>query len=212
MGYPLDITLVPLSLFLTAGYHAYLWQRSKAKHPATTIGITIKRRTKWIRTILQEKKGMLGVQSLRNTLMSAILSATVAILINTAMAALANNAYNSSHLLRREVFGAQGGSTILVKYGSASLLLLLSFLCSSMAVGTIIDANFLINATGELLHEQTEKMLKRGWVLATVGNRLLFSTLPFLLWLFGPVPLAVSSLVMVLAMYNLDFKCHGFNK
>lgn len=154
-----------------------------------------------------KKKDMLAIQSLRNSLMSAILSASIAILINTTMAALSNNAYKASHLLRHAIFGSQTGPTIALKFASASLLLLFSFLCSSMAVWCLIEANFLINSS-ELFQGQAQRMLKRGWVLGLVGNRALYVTLSILLWLFGPVPLALSSVALVWVFYNLDF-VHG---
>nr|XP_010921163.1 uncharacterized protein LOC105044834 [Elaeis guineensis] len=203
---PLDLILVPLSICLTVGYHAYLWHASNAKNPVTNVGVSMKIRKIWAQTIVDDnkRKGMLGVQSFRNPLMATILSASIAILINTSMAALSNNAYKSSHLLRHAISGSQTGPTIALKFASASLLLLFSFLCSSMAVWCLIEANFLINSS-ELFKGQAHRMLKRGWVLGLVGNRALYVTLSILLWLFGPVPLALSSVALVWVFYNLDF-------
>ncbi|XP_008782672.1 uncharacterized protein LOC103702144 [Phoenix dactylifera] len=205
--YPLDLILMPLSICLTAGYHAYLWHASNAKNPVSNVGLSMKRRKAWAQTIVDDnnKKGILGVQSLRNSLMSAILSASIAILISTSLAALSNNAYNSRLLLRHAVFGSQTGPTVALKFASSSLLLLFSFLCSSMAVWCLVEANFLINAPGELFQGQAQRMLKRGWVLGLVGSRALYVTLSILLWSFGPVPVALSSVALVWVFYNLDF-------
>ncbi|WOL12559.1 hypothetical protein Cni_G21326 [Canna indica] len=213
--YPLDLILVPLSLLLTASYHTYIWFSSKAKQPATTIGLAIAKRGTWAQSIIQDnkKRGMLGVQSLRNALMSAILSASTAIALSTSLAALSNNTYKSRHLLRHESFGSQEGSTVVLKYASALLCLLFSFSANSLAIGFIIDANFLINASEEeeyLIHKQAEKMLKRGYVLAVMGNRALFVTLPLLLWLFGPTAMALSTVAMIVVFYKLDLGRIGF--
>ena len=139
--------------------------------------------------------------------MSAILSASVAIMLNSCLAAVANNTYNSSHILRNPVFGSQTGNLIVLKYASASLLLLVSFLCSSIAVGCTIEASFLISCgSGELQHMvQAARLFTRGSVLAIVGNRMLYVAVSLLLWMFGPVPLALSSVAMVWVFYNLDF-------
>ncbi|OAY79980.1 hypothetical protein ACMD2_04931 [Ananas comosus] len=162
--YPLDIILVPLSFCLTACYHGYIWQSSKAQNTTTSIGITMKRRARWVQSILQ---------SLRNLLMSTILSATVAMLVNTALAALANNTYNAFRLHSGGILGLQGGPMVVLKYASISLLLLISFLCSSMGVGFIIEGNFLLSAPADavMFDGQVEKMIKRGWVLATGSNK-----------------------------------------
>ena len=155
-----------------------------------------------------DKKGMLAVQSLRNTLMATILTASIAILVNVALAALSNNAYRAAHLLNNPIFGSQSGRILALKFGSASLLLLLSFLCSSMSVGFLIDANFLINASGDFSSSSpghTHAVFERGFTLALIGNRVLCITFPLLLWMLGPVLVALSSVGLVWALYELDF-------
>lgn len=43
----LDTVLVPLSLFLTVGYHAYLWRSIKTRPSTTTIGADALKRKSW---------------------------------------------------------------------------------------------------------------------------------------------------------------------
>lgn len=159
----------------------------------------------FVTTQENKKKDMLGVQSLRNPLMGSILSATVSILITTGLAALTNNAYRSNYLSEHRIFGSQGDQIILVKFAMASFLLLTSFFFSSIAIGSIIEANFMINVSGETFNCATERLLKRGWFCASVGNRVLYSTGPVLIWLFGPVPLALSSTLLIGFFYSVDF-------
>ncbi|KAJ0979196.1 hypothetical protein J5N97_014670 [Dioscorea zingiberensis] len=206
--FKLDLTLVPLSICLTAGYHAYIWQSYNAKQPVTAIGVTMKRRITWLQDIVQHngKKGTLGVQSFRNSLMYMILSASIAIIMNSSLAAIANNTYKSNHLLlQHPIFGSQSDSLLVVKYCTVSILLLFSFLCSSMAVWFIIEASFSLNAPPDYAQEHAHMLMKRGFLLGIVGNRVLFMTLPFLFWMLGPVALALSSLALVLLFYSLDF-------
>lgn len=42
-----DTILVPLSLFLTIGYHAYLWRTIRTKPSSTTIGADALKRKSW---------------------------------------------------------------------------------------------------------------------------------------------------------------------
>lgn len=51
----LDTILVPLSLFLTVGYHTYLWHNFKNKPSNTTIGINALRRKAWFLNIKEVK-------------------------------------------------------------------------------------------------------------------------------------------------------------
>ncbi|XP_021893864.1 uncharacterized protein LOC110811620 [Carica papaya] len=200
----LDAYLIPLSLFLTLGYHAYLWHIYKNKPSATSIGILALRRKYWFLTMKQgrdDKKIMLGVQSLRNALMVSILTAIIAIMVNVALAALTNNAYKERHLFSAEFMGSESGRISVVKYGSASLFLLVSFLCSSMAVGYLVDANFLI-ING---WSYTRSIMERGFVLGFVGSRMLCITFPLLLWMFGPIAVLLSSAGLVWVLYDIDF-------
>ncbi|KAK6118188.1 hypothetical protein DH2020_048089 [Rehmannia glutinosa] len=207
----LDSVIVPISLFFTIGYHAYLWHNLKHKPSVTSIGINMLKRRAWLRELNQardDKKGMLAVQSLRNTLMFTILIASVTIIVTLSLAALTNNAFNANRLLTSsDLFGSQSGRIMVLKFGSASIFLVASFLCSSMAVGYLVDANFLINAIGEFTPASgyTEAVVERGFTLAVVGNRVLCIAFPLLLWMFGPLPVALSSLGLVWALYELDF-------
>lgn len=152
---------------------------------------------------------MLAVQSLRNTLMYTILIASITVLITLALAALTNNAFNANHLLTSTgLFGSQSPRIMVLKYGSASIFLVTSFFCSSMAVGYLVDANFLINAIGEFSPAAgvyTEAVVERGFTLAVVGNRVLCVAFPLMLWMFGPMAVALSSMALVFGLYHLDF-------
>ncbi|KAJ9185498.1 hypothetical protein P3X46_005128 [Hevea brasiliensis] len=209
----LDTVLIPFSLFLMVGYHAYLWHSFKNKPSQTTIGINALRRKGWFLDIKEgdDKKGMLAVQSLRNAQMATIFTASVAILINLSVAALTNNTYISSHLLSNPFFGLQVGRISVLKFGSASLFLLVSFLCSSMALGFLVEANFLLNIFDDFSSSPTyvQTVFERGFLLSLIGNRVLCITFPLLIWLLGPVPVALSSVALVWGLYELDFygKC-----
>ncbi|KAH6832405.1 transmembrane protein [Perilla frutescens var. hirtella] len=206
----MDSIIVPISLFLTIGYHAYLWHHLKTKPSQTSIGMNMLKRRAWLRQLNQgdDKKGMLAVQSLRNSLMFTILTATVTVIVTLCLAALTNNAFNAARILTAaHLFGSQSPRIMLLKYASASIFLLASFLCSSLAVGFLVDANFLINAIGEFAPAggYTEAVVERGFAMAVVGNRVLCIAFPLLLWLFGPLPVALSSFALVWGLYELDF-------
>lgn len=210
----LDTILVPLSLFLTVGYHAYLWHTFTTKPSITSIGIDILRRRSWFQGVKggdDDKKGMLAVQSMRNTLMATILTASISIMVVLLLAALVNNTYNVSELLNKNrVFGSQSSKMLALKYGSAWLFLLISFFCSAIGLGFLIDSNFLVNVSAESECDSScschaQAMMERGFMLAVVGNRVLCITFTLLLWMFGPVPVLVSSVALVYGLYELDF-------
>ncbi|PWA49613.1 hypothetical protein CTI12_AA480050 [Artemisia annua] len=165
-----------------------------------------------------DKYATLAVQSLRNTLMSSILVAMVSSIITVALTALVNNTYSVKDLFTSSFFGLHTTKILFLKYGSAFLFLLTSFLCSSMAVATLIDANYLVYALGaependgvtspspSSSRKYTRDILERGFVLAIFGNRMLCITFPVLFWLVSPMVFVFASVVLVWGLYVLDF-------
>lgn len=155
-----------------------------------------------------DKESLLTVQSLRNSMMTIILASTLAVILNSSLAAQTNNAYKARRLVHDSPDASSAESTQILKFASASLFLLLSFLCSSMSVSSLTEASF-IHATEDLLHQHALGLLERGFMLAIAGERVLYVTVPLMLWMFSPVALAVSSLTMVWVFYQLDFTGTG---
>ncbi|XP_030496307.2 uncharacterized protein LOC115712197 [Cannabis sativa] len=208
----LDTVLVPLSFFITVGYHAYLLHCFKIKPSTTTFGINTLKRRAWFLQLKDgdDKKSMLAIQSLRNTLMETILTASIAILVILCLAALLNNAFNVTNLLGiHPIFGSQSSKIYSLKYGSSSLFLSASFLFGSMAIGSLIDANFMVNnVSSEFSNSSlnvTNTVFEKGFVLALVSNRMLCISFPFMLWMLGPLPVLLSSMALVWCLYQLDF-------
>ncbi|PIA59658.1 hypothetical protein AQUCO_00400511v1 [Aquilegia coerulea] len=203
----LDTILVPLSFFLLFGYHGFLWNICKKKSNLTTIKINKIRRRSWVLSITEDptdNKLMFAVQTLRNTQMVIVLTATIAIIINSSLAAYTNNAYKANHLLKDSYFGLQSSRIIVLKYGSASLFLLSGFLCNSVAIGCLSEANILAVVTSLPLG-YVQGMMERGFLFTFIGNRMLYITVPLLLWLLGPIPMVLSSITMVWVLYEIDF-------
>jgi hypothetical protein len=71
------------------------------------------------------------------------------------------------------------------------------------------QVNLLINTPPDpmsmVTSEYVSELLEKGFVLNTVGNRLFYSAMPLLLWIFGPVLVFLCSVTMVPVLYNLDF-------
>lgn len=158
--------------------------------------------------------------------MEIILSATITIIMLVALAALSNNSYNANNLFNRPTgntstlfWGLHSREIIVVKYGTAAIVLLFSFICSSTALANLIDANLLINSTLDIDEEEvlrlcygscsiksyTTSMLERGFVIAVAGSRLFCIALPLMLWMLSPVLVLLSSIVLVWGLYALDF-------
>jgi hypothetical protein len=51
--YYLDMILVPLGLFMTIGYHVWLWHKLRSEPFSTTIGINAHARRFWVPSMLK---------------------------------------------------------------------------------------------------------------------------------------------------------------
>ncbi|CAJ1973835.1 unnamed protein product [Sphenostylis stenocarpa] len=207
----LDVILVPLGFLMSFGYHFWLWHTVRT-HPHTTIiGINASGRRNWVASMMKDndKKNILAVQSLRNTIMGATLMATTSILLCSGLAAIISSTYSVKKPLEDTVYGGHGEFMISLKYVTSLSIFLFSFFCHSLSIRFINQVNILINTPQDPMSlvtpEYVNEILEKGFLLNTVGNRLFYAALPLLLWIFGPVLVFLCSLTMVPVLYNLDF-------
>ncbi|KAM0943245.1 hypothetical protein DsansV1_C13g0120191 [Dioscorea sansibarensis] len=209
-----DLVLVPLAILFSVAYHAWLWHKVRSQPLQTFIGINSAGRRKWVIAMIKdnEKKNILAVQSLRNAIMGSTLMATTSILLSTGLAAILSSTYSVKKPMGDTIFGAHGEFMMALKYVTLLLAFIFAFLCYSLSIRFINQANILINIPFSnddddnrlLSPDYVSDLLEKGFVLNTVGNRIFYAALPLLLWLFGPVLVFLCSLIMVPLLYNLD--------
>lgn len=170
-----------------------------------------------------EKKSVLAVQTLRNSIMGTTLMATTSILLCSALGALLSSTYSVKAPLQAMDSAAGDTSPLLLalKYVVLLLLFLFAFLCYSLSIRFINQVAFLINLVsltqddvdrlddgGGLSPEYVADLLEKSFLLNIIGNRIFYSALPLLLWIVGPVLVFLCSAVMLPILYNLDV-CGG---
>ncbi|XP_030551698.1 uncharacterized protein LOC115756153 [Rhodamnia argentea] len=214
-GY-LDAILVPLGFLISLGYHVWLWHKVRTEPLSTIIGTNARGRRFWVAAMMKDndKKNILAVQTLRNTIMGSTLMATTSILLCSGLAAVISSSYSVKKPLNDSVYGGHGEFMVAMKYVTLLTIFLFSFLCHSLSIRFINQVNFLINTplqqadpeTASIVNpEYISELLERGFLLNTVGNRLFYAAIPLLLWIFGPVPVFLCSVTLVPVLYNLDF-------
>ncbi|KAK2399164.1 hypothetical protein P8452_06453 [Trifolium repens] len=207
----LDVILVPLAFIISIGYHLWLWYKVRTQPHTTIVGINASGRRNWVNAMMKdnEKKNILAVQSLRNTIMGATLMATTSILLCSGLAAVISSTYSVKKPLNDAIYGAHGEFMVALKYVTLLTIFLFSFFCHSLAIRFINQVNILINTPQDPMSlvtpEYIFEILEKGFILNAVGNRLFYAGLPMLLWIFGPVLVFLCSLTMVPVLYNLDF-------
>ncbi|KAF8035111.1 hypothetical protein BT93_C1215 [Corymbia citriodora subsp. variegata] len=219
----LDAILVPLGFMISLGYHVWLWHKVRTEPLTTIIGTNSRGRRFWVSAIMKDndKKNILAVQTLRNTIMGSTLMATTSILLCSGLAAVISSTYSVKKPLNDTVYGGHGDFMVAMKYVTLLTIFLFSFLCHSLSIRFINQVNILINtplqqADPEMVSivtpEYISELLDKGFLLNAMGNRLFYMAIPLLLWIFGPVLVFLCSVALVLVLYNLDFVFGSGNK
>ncbi|KAL1552621.1 hypothetical protein AAHA92_13395 [Salvia divinorum] len=208
----LDVILVPLGFMICMGYHVWLWHKVRTQPLSTIFGTNARARRFWVAAIMKDndKKNILAVQTLRNSIMGSTLMATTSILLCSGLAAVLSSTYSIKKPLNDTIYGAHGEFMVSLKYTTLLLLFLFSFICHSLCIRFTNQVNFLINCpddednSGIVTPAYVAELLERGLALNAVGNRLFYAALPLMLWIFGPLLVFLCSVTMVLVLYNLD--------
>ncbi|GAA0161924.1 hypothetical protein LIER_43584 [Lithospermum erythrorhizon] len=207
----LDVILVPLGFFVCMSYHIWLWHKVRTQPMSTILGRMAKCRRLWVSSIMKDndKKNILAVQTFRNTIMGSTLMATTSIILCCGLAAVISSTYSVKKPLNDSIYGAHGDFMVALKYVTLLLFFLFSFMCHSVSIRFINQVNFLINCPpdeyGIVTPLYVSELLEKGFILNAIGNRVFYSAMPLLLWIFGPVLVFLCSVTMVPVLYNLDF-------
>ncbi|KAE9599453.1 hypothetical protein Lal_00039528 [Lupinus albus] len=206
----LDVILVPLGFVVSIGYHLWLWHKVRTQPHTTIIGINSSGCKNWVRAMMKdnEKKNILVVQSLRNIIMGSTLMATTSILVCCGLASMISSNYSVKKPLNDTIYGNHGEFIVALKYVTLLTMFLFSFFCHTLSIRFINQVSILINIPHDpmslVTYEYINEILEKGFILNNVGNRLFYTGLTILLWIFGPVLVFLCSLTMVLVLYNLD--------
>jgi uncharacterized membrane protein len=208
----LDLILVPLAILCGLVYHCVLWYRVKNHPLQTTIGVNSIGRRLWIESMIKdnEKKNIIAVQTIRNSIMGSTLMATTCVLLCSGLAAMISSTYSVKKPLNDSIYGAHGELMVAMKYATLLVFFLFSFFCHSLSVRYLNQVNYLINTvqycgSSLITADYVSELFEKGSIFNTVGNRIFYLGFPLLLWIFGPVLVFVSSITVLPILYNLDF-------
>lgn len=121
---------------------------------------------------------------------------------------------SSEKLFQSElIYGDTRPSTLSIKYISLLTCFLLAFAFFVQSARHFVHANFLISLPEtDLPFGNVEIAVIRGSNFWSLGLRCLYFALTMLLWFFGPIPMFVSSLVMVTILHLLDTNSRPLHK
>ncbi|CAJ2658934.1 unnamed protein product [Trifolium pratense] len=103
------------------------------------------------------------------------------------------------------IYGDTSATAISIKYICLLTCFLLAFSCFIQSARHFVHANYLISTPDSFVPvSSVELAVIMGGDFWSLGLRALYFALNLLLWFFGPIPMFICSLVMVLVLHYLD--------
>ncbi|CAI9088731.1 OLC1v1023152C2 [Oldenlandia corymbosa var. corymbosa] len=202
----LDLVLAPLSLFIMFGYHLFLLYRY-LKHPkSTVIGYENHNKRAWVDKMMEiDAKERPAISVLGNSISAAATLSSISLVLSSLIGAWLGSS-NQTVFTSNLIYGDTSPSIISIKYISLLICFLVAFGAFVHGTRCFVHASYLmtmpINAGIPVGY--IEKEVIRGNHFYEFGMRALYFSTTFLVWVFGPIPMFVSSLVMVILLHNLD--------
>ncbi|KAK1368737.1 ABC transporter like [Heracleum sosnowskyi] len=203
----LDLVFVPSGLVLMFGYHLILLYRCLKLPHTTVIGFENNDKKAWVESIMQEgdhnKNGSMALSVIASNVSAATFLSSVSLTLSSIIGAILTS--NSNILESNFIYGDTRPATISIKYTCLLLCFLLAFSCFIQSSRCFIHATYLITIpNSNITAKQVEITVIRAGDFWSFGLRSLYFALTLLLWFFGPIPMFVSSVVMVLLLHYLD--------
>ncbi|GAB4831324.1 hypothetical protein Ancab_005335 [Ancistrocladus abbreviatus] len=194
------------------GYHLFLLYRYLHLPHTTAMGFENYDTKAWVERVMQDQaKRDVPLSVISSNISAASYLATVSLTLSSLIGTWIAN--NSSIFQSALIYGDTRSSTMTLKYISLLICFLLAFSCFVHATRKFIHANYLISMpNSNITISYVELPVIRGNEFWSLGLRALYFALNLIMWFFGPIPMFVSSAVMVLLLWSLDFNSRPLHR
>ena len=206
----LDIAALAFAAGVTLLYHLFIARKRRDCPLRTVQGVAGAARRAWVASVMHEHNGILGVQTLRNSTMVASFMASTSSVLALGVLSLAASADDKGGAWRLlHMLGTPSPDMLAIKVLSLLLVLFFAFFCFASSIRLYGHVSFMIG-TGSAPGEEKRRIriavacLEQAARQFHLGMRAFYFLVPLVLWLFGPLFLALGALGMLLAFYYLD--------
>ncbi|PIA34989.1 hypothetical protein AQUCO_03700326v1 [Aquilegia coerulea] len=220
----LDYVLVPLGLVIMLVYHLWLVYNIVYHPRKTVIGINSINTKIWVHTMMEDtvKNGVCAVQTLRNNMMASThLASTSIMFISVITVLMTNTSTGIDHGL--SLYGNKRELGLSIKLFSILACIFLALLLNIQSFRYYSDASILVNMVGtkscssssddddHFCSSSSTANKKYIWMTVNMGSyfwslglRSFYFSFPIFMWLFGPIPMFLCSILLVIMLYFLD--------
>ncbi len=208
-NYSADFFALIFSVVTFVGYQIYVNRKSRGDPHYSIQQMISAARVAWVETVMLERRDILAVQTLRNSIMAATFLASTGILLIIGVLTLSEQGDKLSSAWHSLNFIGHVAQQIwLVKLLAMLLDLLVAFFSFAMAIRLFHHTGYLINVpVGSRDFAQPHcvaAQLNRAGRFYSIGMRAYYLLVPLLFWLFGPHFLVMATLLLVWVLYHLD--------
>ncbi|KAK7412398.1 hypothetical protein VNO78_03856 [Psophocarpus tetragonolobus] len=204
----LDLVFVPSGLLIMFAYHLFLLYKYINQPHNTVMGFENNDKRIWVERIMQadNRDVSTALSVLQSNTTAATFLASVSLTLCSLIGAWIANSSNiffQSHL----IYGDTRSTAISIKYICLLTCFLLAFSCFVQSARHFVHANYLISTPDSSTSfpvSSVEIAVIRGGDFWSLGLRALYFALNLLLWFFGPIPMFICSVAMVLLLNYLD--------
>ncbi len=191
---------VLVSLAILIGYELRLVLSSRKGDSSTARSAHLSLRAQWVRALAQQPGAeIIGIQALRNSLMSATINASTAALV----------LMGSVSLIASRGGWEQEFSVRVLLEGALLFTLFATYLCAALSMRFYHHAGFAVSLpVGSLAREQQSELavhyVQRGGVLYSWSLHFFLNSAPIVVGLLNPIamPLATLCMLLVLALFD----------
>lgn len=210
-----DLGSLCASIGLLFAYHQYLRLRLRKDPTHTVQAILRATRVAWVRELMSDpQRTIVGVQTLRNSMMAATFLASTSVLLIMGTLTLSGQAKNLEHSWHQlNVLGSSLPHIWLLKVLCLLSAFLVAFFSFAMAVRLFHHVGFMLGVSGAsrpagVTPEATALQLNRAGRYYGIGMRAYFFAVPLVFWLFGPHLMVLATLVLIVVLYHIDRSPH----
>lgn len=206
-----DAVSLVVSALMLAAYQIFLWRKVRLDPTFTVQAVNTLARTLWVDTIMKdEDKGVLAIQTLRNSTMAATFLASTAVLLIIGVLTLSGQGdklNNTWHALNS--LGAKHAGVWIGKLLFLLVDFIIAFFSFAMSVRIYNHVGYMINVPLAVNHRLISPVLvathlNSGGRFYSIGMRAYYYSVPLVFWLFGPHLMLISTAVLIVFLYHLD--------
>ena len=205
---PIDeILAIAFAVIAIVSYHVVLCISCHVFPHRTIISLSFASRRRWIKFIMAKQDAILCVQTLRNGILHSSILSTASITVVVGLVAFLSSNFATAA-------GSIDSVQISTKIGIIIVLFFLAFFCFTQSMRMANHVSFTIFTSTDdtdvsIGHELNETriaaMLNRSGIFQTIGMRFLYTTAPFVFWIYGYWMFLGSALALVCVLLPLDF-------